>query len=68
MTNDELKIKNSELRTKGDGDKIMEKITPQKTLALLEKLAEYVMTEIPLINKKLDKKADKKEVQLLLNG
>ena len=41
----------------------MEKATPEQTHALLEKLAEYVMTEIPAIKEKLDKKVDKADMQ-----
>ena len=43
----------------------MTKITPEKTYSLLEKLAEYVMTEIPLIKEELNKKADKSEINEL---
>ena len=37
----------------------MEKTTLEQTHALLEKLAEYVMIEIPAIKEKLDQKTDK---------
>jgi len=36
-------------------------ITPEKTHALLEKLAEYVMDKIPTIEKKFDQKANKSD-------
>jgi transcriptional regulator of heat shock response len=36
----------------------MNKITPEKTHALLEKLADYVMTEIPAIKEKQENLAD----------
>ena len=45
----------------------MSKITPEKTHALLEKLVNYVMTEIPAIKEKLDQKADKTELIRLDN-
>ncbi|MDZ7721943.1 MAG: hypothetical protein U5R06_03710 [candidate division KSB1 bacterium] len=40
----------------------MSEITLEKTHGLLEKLADYVMTEIPAIKQKLDQKADKTEL------
>ena len=40
----------------------MGKVTLDQTHALLEKLAEYVMTEIPAIKEKLDQKADKADL------
>ena len=40
----------------------MEKVTLEQMHALLEKLAEYVMTEIPAIKEKLDQKADKADL------
>ena len=40
----------------------MNEITPEKTHALLEKLAEYVMNKIPAIESKLDQKADKTDI------
>ena len=43
----------------------MKKITLEKTHALLEKLANYVMTEIPAIKEKLDQKADKTDIFLV---
>ena len=63
----------------------MSDITPEKTHALLERLAEYVMNEVPTrremnsrfeqverrferIEKELESKADKKDIQLILNG
>ena len=50
----------------------MSAITLEKTHALLEKLAEYVMNKIPDIEEKLDKmkqeKADKRDIQLILDG
>ena len=45
----------------------MKKIAPEKTHALLEKLADYVMTEIPAIKEKLDQKADKTDIFLVAN-
>ncbi|NIA12271.1 MAG: hypothetical protein GWP10_21770 [Nitrospiraceae bacterium] len=46
--------------------------TLEKTHALLERLAEYVMTKIPKIEQKLDKleleKADKRDIRLILDG
>ena len=44
----------------------MNKITPEKTHALLEKLADYVMTEIPAIKEKLDHKADKTDIDKIM--
>ena len=46
----------------------MNKITPEKTHDLLEKLADYVMTEIPAIKEKLDQKADKTDIFLVANN
>ena len=60
----------------------MSDITPEKTHALLEKLAEYVMNEVPTrremdsrfrqVEEKLDKieqgKADKHDIQRILDG
>ncbi len=43
----------------------MPDMSPDKTHALLEKLAEYVMTRIPAIEEKLDQKADKADVDRL---
>ena len=44
----------------------MSKPTPEKTHALLEKLAEYVMSKLPTreeMQVELEKKADKKDVE-----
>ena len=63
----------------------MAEITLEKVHSLLEKLAEYVMNEVPTnrrvdvrfeqverrferIEKELESKADKKDIQLILNG
>ena len=53
----------NEVSTKKEVDGKIEKIDSK-----IDKLAEYVMTEIPLIKNKLDEKADKKELQMLLDG
>ena len=45
----------------------MSDITLEKTHALLEKLADYVMTEIPAIKEKLDQKANKADLDQLEN-
>ena len=68
---------------KGLKDYLMAEITLEKTHALLEKLAEYVMNEVPRkddvptkkelndkiwqIQQALDQKADKKDVEMLRN-
>ena len=44
----------------------MNKITPEKTHDLLEKLADYGMTEIPAIKEKLDQKADKTDIDKIM--
>jgi len=67
----------------------MANTTSEKTHALLEKLAEYVMNEVPnkkelemrlgevrleiekriqKVEEQLDQKADKKDIQMILNG
>ena len=46
----------------------MSEITLEKTYALLEKLADYVMTEVPALKQDLEQKADKADVRLLLEG
>ncbi len=45
----------------------MKKITLEKTYDLLEKLADYVMVEIPANKEKLDQKADKTDLFLVAN-
>lgn len=46
----------------------MNELTIKKIHEILEKLSGYVMEKIPKIEQKLDEKADKKDVQKLLNG
>ena len=44
----------------------MNKITPEKTHALLEKLADYVVTGFQAIDEKLDQKADKTDIDKIM--
>ena len=45
----------------------MSKITLEKVHASLERLIDYVMTEMPYIKRELDKKADKEDVQKIMD-
>ena len=45
----------------------MSKITLEKVHASLERLTDYVMTEIPYIKRELDQKAGKEDVQKIMD-